>query len=192
MCSGRRSRGCSGRSSSTLRRRRAGSTGRPQAAAAAASGHGPQPRLGAPVAPTSSRCPTSGSTRGSRRGTSRSTRSRSRWSTSTSRRGSSSCCQREAAAPERANPGVRVAVRRRQPAGAGVGGVAGVTTSRSTRGDARRPVPRARANKLLLNFTWWVNRKDARGGNVFQGGFLGLDNISRLRPVAAAAGRRVS
>lgn len=32
--------------------------------------------------------------------------------------------------------------------------------------------------KLLLNFTWWVNRKDAEGKNVFQGGFLGLDNIS--------------
>ena len=31
--------------------------------------------------------------------------------------------------------------------------------------------------KLLLNFTWWVNRKDAEGSNVFQGGFLGLDNI---------------
>lgn len=33
-------------------------------------------------------------------------------------------------------------------------------------------------NKLLLNFTWWVNRKDAEGHNIFQGGFLGLDNIS--------------
>jgi hypothetical protein len=31
--------------------------------------------------------------------------------------------------------------------------------------------------KLLLNFTWWVNRKDPDGNNVFQGGFLGLDNI---------------
>ncbi|NEQ49411.1 MAG: glucosidase, partial [Leptolyngbya sp. SIO3F4] len=31
--------------------------------------------------------------------------------------------------------------------------------------------------KLLLNFTWWVNRKDAEGSNVFEGGFLGLDNI---------------
>lgn len=33
-------------------------------------------------------------------------------------------------------------------------------------------------HKLLLNFTWWVNRKDQMGNNVFQGGFLGLDNIS--------------
>ncbi|MBV8126970.1 MAG: glucosidase [Planctomycetaceae bacterium] len=31
--------------------------------------------------------------------------------------------------------------------------------------------------KLLLNFTWWVNRKDERGGHLFSGGFLGLDNI---------------
>ncbi|MDP9147200.1 MAG: glucosidase, partial [Acidobacteriota bacterium] len=32
-------------------------------------------------------------------------------------------------------------------------------------------------HKLLLNFTWWVNRKDPDGSNIFQGGFLGLDNI---------------
>jgi len=31
--------------------------------------------------------------------------------------------------------------------------------------------------KLLINFTWWVNRKDSKGNNVFEGGFLGLDNI---------------
>ena len=31
--------------------------------------------------------------------------------------------------------------------------------------------------KLLVNFTWWVNRKDVGGANVFEGGFLGLDNI---------------
>lgn len=32
-------------------------------------------------------------------------------------------------------------------------------------------------HKLLLNFTWWVNRKDMEGNNIFEGGFLGLDNI---------------
>jgi hypothetical protein len=32
-------------------------------------------------------------------------------------------------------------------------------------------------HKLLLNFTWWVNRKDLEGNNIFEGGFLGLDNI---------------
>ena len=36
---------------------------------------------------------------------------------------------------------------------------------------------RATFNKLALNFTWWVNRKDRFGKNVFEGGFLGLDNI---------------
>jgi len=41
-------------------------------------------------------------------------------------------------------------------------------------------------HKLLLNFTWWVNRKDPDGMNVFEGGFLGLDNIGvfdRSRPL---------
>jgi hypothetical protein len=32
-------------------------------------------------------------------------------------------------------------------------------------------------HKLMLNFTWWVNRKDEVGNNIFEGGFLGLDNI---------------
>jgi hypothetical protein len=32
-------------------------------------------------------------------------------------------------------------------------------------------------HKLLMNFTWWVNQKDSRGNNIFEGGFLGLDNI---------------
>ena len=36
---------------------------------------------------------------------------------------------------------------------------------------------RSTFNKLLINFTWWVNRKDRYGKNVFEGGFLGLDNI---------------
>jgi hypothetical protein len=35
-------------------------------------------------------------------------------------------------------------------------------------------------HKLLLNFTWWVNRKDSSGQNVFEGGFLGLDNIGPI------------
>jgi len=40
-------------------------------------------------------------------------------------------------------------------------------------------------HKLLLNFTWWVNRKDAAGNNVFEGGFLGLDNIGPIDRSAA-------
>lgn len=45
-------------------------------------------------------------------------------------------------------------------------------------------------HKLMLNFTWWVNRKDEGGKNIFQGGFLGLDNIGlfdRSAPLPAGA-----
>jgi len=45
------------------------------------------------------------------------------------------------------------------------------------RGTADRVFLEKVFQKLLLNFTWWVNRKDAEGKNIFQGGFLGLDNI---------------
>jgi hypothetical protein len=44
-------------------------------------------------------------------------------------------------------------------------------------GQGDRPFLERIFHKLMLNFTWWVNRKDAEGRNVFQGGFLGLDNI---------------
>lgn len=44
-------------------------------------------------------------------------------------------------------------------------------------GRTDRPFLERVFQKLLLNFTWWVNRKDVEGKNVFQGGFLGLDNI---------------
>ncbi|WP_433303058.1 MGH1-like glycoside hydrolase domain-containing protein [Actinoplanes sp. CA-030573] len=40
-------------------------------------------------------------------------------------------------------------------------------------------------HKLLLNFTWWVNRKDVGGNNVFEGGFLGLDNVGPFDRSAA-------
>ena len=62
-----------------------------------------------------------------------------------------------------------------------VHGVGGAATSTSAR---RRSAARATASswprvfdRLLTNFTWWVNRKDPDGRNLFQGGFLGLDNI---------------
>ena len=42
-------------------------------------------------------------------------------------------------------------------------------------------------HKLLLNFSWWVNRKDAEGHNIFHGGFLGLDNIGLFDRSAALA-----
>ena len=46
-----------------------------------------------------------------------------------------------------------------------------------TTGKADRDFLERVFHKLLLNFTWWVNRKDSEGRNIFQGGFLGLDNI---------------
>jgi hypothetical protein len=48
---------------------------------------------------------------------------------------------------------------------------------RRIRGVADRTFLERVFHKLLLNFTWWVNRKDPDGRNIFQGGFLGLDNI---------------
>ena len=48
---------------------------------------------------------------------------------------------------------------------------------RRMRGVADREFLQRVFHKLLLNFTWWVNRKDPEGRNIFQGGFLGLDNI---------------
>jgi hypothetical protein len=48
---------------------------------------------------------------------------------------------------------------------------------RRMRGVADRSFLEKVFHKLLLNFTWWVNRKDPDGHNIFQGGFLGLDNI---------------
>jgi hypothetical protein len=50
-------------------------------------------------------------------------------------------------------------------------------TDQAIRGEADLDFLRSTFNKLLLNFTWWVNRKDRLGKNVFEGGFLGLDNI---------------
>jgi hypothetical protein len=42
--------------------------------------------------------------------------------------------------------------------------------------------------KLLINFTWWVNRKDSEGNNIFEGGFLGLDNIGAFDRTAGLPG----
>ena len=51
-------------------------------------------------------------------------------------------------------------------------------TEQALRGETDLDFLRETFNKLVLNFTWWVNRKDRFGKNVFEGGFLGLDNIS--------------
>jgi len=50
-------------------------------------------------------------------------------------------------------------------------------TEQALRGETDLDFLRMTFNKLVLNFTWWVNRKDRFGKNVFEGGFLGLDNI---------------
>jgi hypothetical protein len=50
-------------------------------------------------------------------------------------------------------------------------------TEQALRGETDINFLRSVFTKLLLNFTWWVNRKDRFGKNVFEGGFLGLDNI---------------
>jgi hypothetical protein len=60
---------------------------------------------------------------------------------------------------------------------------------RRTTGRADRAFLESVFLKLMLNFTWWVNRKDTRGRNVFEGGFLGLDNIGlfdRSKPLPGA------
>jgi hypothetical protein len=48
---------------------------------------------------------------------------------------------------------------------------------KAQKGEGDREWLKSNFQKLLLNFTWWVNRKDRSGRNVFEGGFLGLDNI---------------
>jgi len=50
-------------------------------------------------------------------------------------------------------------------------------TEQALRGETDVEFLKSSFNKLMLNFTWWVNRKDRFGKNVFEGGFLGLDNI---------------
>jgi hypothetical protein len=70
-------------------------------------------------------------------------------------------------------------------------------TEQALRGETDVDFLRAAFNKLLLNFTWWVNRKDRFGKNVFEGGFLGLDNIgifdrSAPRRPAATWSRRTA
>src|SRR5579872_5062398 len=49
--------------------------------------------------------------------------------------------------------------------------------SQKLTGHADHEFLEAAFHKLLMNFTWWVNRKDSQGNNIFEGGFLGLDNI---------------
>ena len=77
-------------------------------------------------------------------------------------------------ASERPDTGVRVGVRRRESAGACVGGLARVQDrEEAADGVGDRIFLERIFHKLLLNFTWWVNRKDAEGRNVFRAVFSG-------------------
>ena len=77
-------------------------------------------------------------------------------------------------APQRRAARLRVVVRRRQPAGPRRGRVPRVRDrrARATSSSCARIF-----HKLLINFTWWLNRQDTEGNDLFSGGFLGLDNI---------------
>ena len=81
-------------------------------------------------------------------------------------------------ASQRPDSRLRVEFQRRESAGACLGHAVPVSAWKSV-ATARAIVDflKRAFNKLLLNFTWWVNRKDRSGKNVFEGGFLGLDNI---------------
>ena len=63
---------------------------------------------------------------------------------------------------------------------------------KAQRGEGDKEWLKSCFQKLLLNFTWWVNRKDRSGRNVFEGGFLGLDNIGVFDRSAPLADRRLS
>ena len=73
-------------------------------------------------------------------------------------------------------PAYEFAFERRQSARACLGVLARVQNDRQ-RGKRDRVFLARMFQKLLLNFTWWVNRKDPQGKHIFHGGFLGLDNI---------------
>ena len=59
-----------------------------------------------------------------------------------------------------------------------LGALKAFRAERVQRGEGDRGFLQRVFHKLLLNYAWWINRKDADGNNVFEGGFLGLDNIS--------------
>ena len=101
-------------------------------------------------------------------------------------------------APQRPDSGLRMEFWRRESAGPRlVHDLHLPPGKRRRRAKGTRTGSRAAFKSCLLNFTWWVNRKDRSGRNVFEGGFLGLDNIGvfdRSAPLPtggySGAGRR--
>ena len=84
---------------------------------------------------------------------------------------------RELHPPEQPTAGVRVELRRCESAGAAVGEHLPLPHRAETAGGSDIAFLKHNFGKLHANFTWWVNRKDRFGKNVFEGGFLGMDNI---------------
>ena len=80
-------------------------------------------------------------------------------------------------APRRADPGLRVGLRRRESARAPWAALRVYEIEKAACGQGDVAFLKRVFHKLLLTFTWWVNRKDPDNKNVFEGGFLGLDNI---------------
>ena len=136
----------------------------------------PQRRAGATsTRSTSCRCPTRGSTRGSPHGTSRSTRSRSPTSIPAfAKYQLLVLCREWFQHPNGALPAYEWSFDDVNPP------VHAVAAIRVWEIDGRRDTDFLQRifHKLLLNFTWWLNRQDSSGDDLFSGGFLGLDNLS--------------
>ena len=175
-------RACCGRKQIYLFDVNAVARGRQSATAAAgvAQARSATPTGGTSTRCASCRCRTSGSTPGSRPGTWRSTASplalvdpefakEQLWL----------LLFEQFQHPNGPDPRLRVGVLRPQPAGPRLGGLArlqhGPHTHRARRD---REFLEKCFHKLLINFAWWVNKVDSEGNNVFEGGFLGLDNIT--------------
>ena len=100
------------------------------------------------------------------------------WSIRTLPRVSSiSCCANGISTPTARSPPTNgtsaTSIRRSSPGRPG----AFTRSSSKQTGKGDRAFLETVFHKLLITFTWWVNRKDSEGKNIFQGGFLGLDNI---------------
>ena len=127
---------------------------------------------------TLSPCPTSGNIRGMRPGTWRFTAFRWRWWIPTSPKSSSSLMLREwYMHPNGQIPAYEWAFGDVNPPVHAWAAWRVYKIDKKRKGKGDRAFLQRVFHKLMLNFTWWVNRKDADGMNIFQGGFLGLDNI---------------
>ena len=94
-------------------------------------------------------------------------------------------------APERADPGLRVELRRREPAGARLGDHLHLPLEQSGAGEGDLDWLERAFQKLLLNFTWWVNRKDRDRQQRLRGRLPRPRQHRRVRPQRAAADRRL-